>query len=511
MTWLKHLGGKISALENRHHKLILTLSLILSLAVFAAICALNIGRWSVWFDESFGRFMMQFNFGGITHYAAHDVHPPLYYWLLKIWTSGFGLSDISLRFPSLLFGLATIVMGFLLVRRAAGKAAGYAALLLLPITPLLLRYGVEARMYTMLAFFGLSSTYCLLRATGSDKRRWKLLYVITTAAGMWTQYLMILVIAAQWLWRGVVKFQAGARGKKFVREFFGQSFGWASLTVLLIFAPWLPIALHQFTSVEGGFWIPAISTATPADYLSHSWLYLHTEKATGWNAALIIAVVILLIICLVKMLKKLSGRRRQTVGLILSVAIVPVALLILISLPPLKSGFVDRYLLPSVAALTLVIAIAATAKIKSKWPGRILLILTVATFALGAVNLVRIGNDEGSYRDYKSLLKQVDAATVGTEPLISNDSTTVYVLAAYETPSTPAKVLRERLADWGSTLMLRDQPSRIVGQNSLKPGSRVWYIDTNPNAAPPRPGWRKGRQIKLAGFDLVATEYIIAE
>ena len=65
--------------------------------VFSGVVLGNMTRWSVWFDEAFSAYLARFNIVEIAHFTSLDVHPPLYYWLLKGWTVLFGHSALALR------------------------------------------------------------------------------------------------------------------------------------------------------------------------------------------------------------------------------------------------------------------------------------------------------------------------------------------------------------------------------------------------------------------------------
>jgi len=117
------------------------------LTTYAGLTLATITKSSIWFDEAFSAFIVRFNFFQIARYTATDVHPPFYYWILKIWTMLFGTSEVAFRSLSVLFGLTAIVFGFLLVKRLFGRRAAFVSLLFMAISPMLIRYGQEARMY----------------------------------------------------------------------------------------------------------------------------------------------------------------------------------------------------------------------------------------------------------------------------------------------------------------------------------------------------------------------------
>ena len=125
---------------------------------------------SLWYDEGFSVYLARMSLGEITARTASDIHPPLYYYLLHLWLGPFGDSEFVLRFFSLLFGLLTVPLIYALGRRLLGTASGLLAASLLAVSPLYLWYSQEARMYTLVTFLCLLSSYLLLRAVEGKAR-----------------------------------------------------------------------------------------------------------------------------------------------------------------------------------------------------------------------------------------------------------------------------------------------------------------------------------------------------
>ncbi len=70
---------------------------ILSACAGAVFLYLSAKYYSIWFDESFSYGMVQHDFTEIIRRTAYDVHPPLYYVLLKAWTLLFGDTQTAIR------------------------------------------------------------------------------------------------------------------------------------------------------------------------------------------------------------------------------------------------------------------------------------------------------------------------------------------------------------------------------------------------------------------------------
>ena len=133
---------------------VLLLSLVLRLVVI---------NQSLWLDEAIGAIAARdFSYEGIvTNFMKSDNHPPLYYILIKFWTTIFGYSEVSLRMPSVLFGIGTVYLVYKLAGK--NKNLGILSAILLATSPLHIYYSQEARMYSMAAFFATSAIYFLVR------------------------------------------------------------------------------------------------------------------------------------------------------------------------------------------------------------------------------------------------------------------------------------------------------------------------------------------------------------
>lgn len=126
------------------------LCLTVILLVALATRLYHIEQPSIWFDEGWSAYaavqptLWQAALADLTN-------PPLYYMLLYLNAQFLGDSEFSLRWFSLMLGLLTIPLSYLLARRLFDTQAGVYAALLVAASPLLWWASQEARMYTLLA------------------------------------------------------------------------------------------------------------------------------------------------------------------------------------------------------------------------------------------------------------------------------------------------------------------------------------------------------------------------
>ena len=127
---------------------------ILALAAFLRFYCLTCS--SLWHDEGNSWAVAQRSFEQIARDAAADIHPPGYYWLLKLWAGPFEFSAWGMRSLSAFAGLLTVAVVYLIAREiSAGPErdrTGFALLasLLAALNPFQVFYSQEARMYALL-------------------------------------------------------------------------------------------------------------------------------------------------------------------------------------------------------------------------------------------------------------------------------------------------------------------------------------------------------------------------
>ena len=213
-------------------------------AAVATILSLWIGlQQSVWFDEAYSIIVAKQSPAEIVHLASVDVHPPLYYLLLHAWGGAFGWSELALRALSVLAFGGSVVVAALLVRKLFGDRAAMYTAVLVALSPLLVRYGFEIRMYSIASLLGVTATYllvCARQAQRQSRRIWAL-YAVTLAVGMMTLYHLALLWVAHAVWLAVVD------RKKLVR-FWRLPWFWAYVGAAGLFLPWLPKFLSQISN-----------------------------------------------------------------------------------------------------------------------------------------------------------------------------------------------------------------------------------------------------------------------
>ncbi len=168
----------------------------------------------VWFDEA---CMSDQRLGTAAQLLASlyaEIHPPLYLCFMHAWNGVFGDSEVAMRTPPLLAGLACIPLTWWTGSRLVGPRQALFAAALLALSPVHVWYCAEARLYTPMIACTLFAFGCVDRLTSSDCARPRLLgwlhacNVLVMLAMHY--YLAVVVVAlaalAPWL-------QGGVRGR----------------------------------------------------------------------------------------------------------------------------------------------------------------------------------------------------------------------------------------------------------------------------------------------------------
>jgi len=204
----------------------------------------RIGKECLWFDEIYTTWRASLSLGALTDDLARAVlFPPLYFYLLKAWGSLFGTFPAALRTFSALWGIAAIPVAYFLAREMFGRKAAVISSTLLVFSSFNIYYSQETKMYTMWWTLLLLSNLSFVRMVKFNARRcdfW--LYIVSTAAAMWTFNLTVFAIMSQMIYLAAVH-----RSWKSRRKWFQ-----AYLFIALIYCPWpLIFLVRNLISPQG--------------------------------------------------------------------------------------------------------------------------------------------------------------------------------------------------------------------------------------------------------------------
>ncbi|GIK42044.1 MAG: hypothetical protein BroJett011_58770 [Chloroflexota bacterium] len=170
----------------------------------------------LWGDEGWSFYFAAQPVPQLLALTAVDIHPPLYYLLLKIWLAIAGFGPETARFFSIGAGTTLIPVMVVLGQRLLGRRVGPVVAGVVAVMPMAVYYSQEVRMYGLVTLLGALSTYFLIRhETESDPlgsrrstvgSRWLLAYIVTITAALYTMYYAAFIFLFQLLYMLLKKF-----------------------------------------------------------------------------------------------------------------------------------------------------------------------------------------------------------------------------------------------------------------------------------------------------------------
>lgn len=244
----------------------------------------RLGDESLWLDEIYSVIdITTRSTGEILLLPFDKLHLPLYYLLLRFWTDLFGLSEASLRAPSMLFGIAAIGAIYLVGTRLYDRQVGLLSAVLLAFSTYHVHYSQEARMYSLYVLLTILSFYWLLCLTEEASRRNIAGYLVTTVLLAYTHPFSLFVILAQNLY----VFTAPLLGRHNAFTISLQRWIPVQTAIGALIAPWVLHAILSSTDDGVGQWIEEPTLADLGGLLVIYFGWVPDEREMLIDAALL--------------------------------------------------------------------------------------------------------------------------------------------------------------------------------------------------------------------------------
>jgi uncharacterized membrane protein len=315
----------------------------------------NLGFSDLWSDEVYTKSMIDCSLPELFVNFKNDLHPPLYYVGLRLFTMVFGISAFSMRIFSVIGVLSMFLVGYFGGRQVFGKKGALYFCLMLLSVPMLASYSHQARMYTWAAFSvtGVYIYSCLFIKSAKN-RHLVFLFIFTVAAMYIHYYSMAAAFVANVF---VFFYLLLSQNKKWQHHLFSL------LLAALLFLPWFSMFVVQVKKVQNAFW------ATPVNFqaILSCFTVPFTEQfwTTGYSITLMILIYSIILFTVYKSFTKSFSKYRLTLWLSMVIFIGTLLVVIVISLFSQPILFY-RYVMAIVAMLVVPHTILLI-NIKSVW------------------------------------------------------------------------------------------------------------------------------------------------
>ena len=226
----------------------LFIAIILIGTIFLSIPAFHS---NIWFDESYSVAIANHSFSEIWAIGSHDVHPILYYWMLKVINLIFGQNIMVYRIFSAL-GIVTLgVIGLTHIKKDFGKTTGLLFTFFIFFLPAMLNYAIEIRMYSWTIVFVTLMAIYLRRFIKNKDFKNALLFGIFSIISCYMHYYAL--VTAGIINLGLIIYVIVKR-KEFSKDII-KKFAIIEVAQVVLYLPWLVVFIMQSLRVGSGFWI----------------------------------------------------------------------------------------------------------------------------------------------------------------------------------------------------------------------------------------------------------------
>ena len=239
---------------------------------------------NLWFDESYSVGLARHTFAEIWSIGGHDVHPILYYWMLRIVYLMTGGTIMAYRIFSVIPIAIMIILGYTHIRKDFGEKTGFIFSFLSAFLPEMAQYAIEIRMYSWAILAVTILALYAYRLTKEDNTKNWIIFGLSSLASIYLHYYGLM--AAGLINVFLLIYLIVKRRKKGI--IFIISFG---ILQGLAYLPWLVNFATQLSNVSSGYWIGFSFPKTPMELLSSQLAgYVKTSDYTGLLVPTVLAL-----------------------------------------------------------------------------------------------------------------------------------------------------------------------------------------------------------------------------
>jgi mannosyltransferase len=333
--------GAIRRISRAHY-------ILAGITILGALLRLHyLGAESLWFDESASvgiAHLDWFNLWKVVSLA--EANMVLYYGMLHVWLT-FGESEFVVRSLSVLAGVLTLPLIYAIGKRMFGARVGLVSAVLLATNVFHIKYSQEARGYSLVVLLATLSSLFFIRAIEHQSRHDWIGYVLTSTLAVYAHFFGVLVLGAQWISIALLR---------------PRDVPWKKLliSISLIGTFLLPLAVFVLTRDTGQVaWV-----SKPGIYDVYGLLDSLAGGGRPLGLAYFIFGVVALLVALRAWVSSGVSFDNWRYGFLLSWLFVPIVTVFAISF--VKPMFVNRFLIVSLPALVLLVAIGVC-QIRQRW------------------------------------------------------------------------------------------------------------------------------------------------
>ncbi len=468
---------------------------IISIIYLIISSYIGIFEVNMWYDELYSLNMAKMPLSSMITAGSNNVHPLLYYFILKIFSKLFNL--FGLRNLEIVGVIVSLIPFYLLLTLSFTKIKNNFGLLCSGIfslciisMPQLLRYSIEVRMYGW-AILILTASYIYIYEINKEPKliKWVILTILTILA-CYTHYFAAVALFSLYL-----VFLLYILSKK--RELLKNWLLSASIAVLA-YIPWMPSLINQIHNVHKSYWIEPISIKTIISYFYYIFSPFHSH--INGNAiispdilgSIMLLCFLALIIYYIKDNNEKLGNY-PLYGLIAVILVPTIGVSVSIIYSPI---FFMRYLIPILGILWLCFSIFLD-NIKDKTA--VFSIIIAFILIIGAINAITFINSENTNFNNELEQKEIYNQNIPNGSIIIYDGFNSYITSMILDNNYTTVYLENLKQPWKAEQLWKSNPSKYMDKilhkkaiENKKDNINIFIVDKND----------KYSELKKSGYDL---------
>ena len=412
----------------------------------------------IWYDELFSMEFAKRSFGDLISLTSRDVHPPLYYMIVKVFLlmgNGFGLPlEEVAKMVSIVPFLLLFIYGVTFVRKNFGFLSCGLFCFAIVSMPGLPEYTTEIRMYSWAMFFvsaSLIHAFNLMRNYLNGSGKWDLLngfalYFYGTAA-FYTHYYaalsvgIIYIFVCFWMILTYVKTMKNkSEGRKTLNYKMPATVIISANISFVSYIPWLSVLFGQVNTVSNSYWIQPVGLRTFGSCIKYLFSGYFTNDFLTVPVAVILFVLsaftaVSIVYRLIKRQYEDDTQKVKDIQAFLAIMVLPILATVgIIASILIRPVFVNRYMIPALGTFYLAISISIErAFSKMNYARGLQIVYGIFGFVIAVVGCADfkafIGNEE--YRQV-NMEKTIELfGEIDTNTLIISNFDQVQALLAY--------------------------------------------------------------------------------
>ncbi len=332
---------------EKHFGKIYVLMIVVSAFLYLALTG---GKY-VWADEAYTFALIKHSYADIWRITAADVHPPLYYYILKTLIKPFAYSLFAAKIVSILPFMFIIVFGGFQFKKLFGGKTAILFMLLFFLFPYMLLYSIEIRMYSYAAAFVFANAVFAYRCFLENRKLNWILFVLFGLAAAYTHYFALVSVAVTYC---LLFFAIIIKKRMRVAKWLI-----ASAATIVLYLPWLRFLMSQLSEVAGDYWIEKITRYSLVEYV---WTVFGSNGFTGVKIfyGITLYSLVFLFTYFWAFIYAVTVERKQIAILCCCSLAVPIGTVIIgiTASVIIRPVFVIRYIIPALPMLIAFMAIA---------------------------------------------------------------------------------------------------------------------------------------------------------